>query len=119
MTHRYIVEFRDIGQEYFRADCGFRAGQEDLARQYVRLIVGTLAHVAEGRVTDASSGVHVYTLRPQDKLTVNIELHLHWLSNSLAAVTRSTLTPEQAHAITERLIAHYAAQIAQLFQKGR
>ena len=48
MTDRYLVEFQEIGKDYFKADCAFREGQEDLACQYVRLIVGSLKHVVAG-----------------------------------------------------------------------
>lgn len=115
---RYLVEFQEIGKDYFTTDCAFREGQEDLACQYVRLIVGTLKHVVAGRVLDMTTHTHIYTLRPQDKLAVNVELHLHWLQNSLAAVERSVahgaLSAEDAATVKQRITEHYASQIANL-----
>ena len=117
---RYLIEFQEIGKDYFTTDCGFREGQEDLARQYVRLIVGTLKHVVAGRVLDTTTRTHIYTLRPQDKLAVNIEMYLHWLVNNLAAVDRSSargaLSAEDAVAIKQQMTALYAVQIANLMQ---
>ncbi len=116
---RYLVEFQEIGKDYFKADCAFREGQEDLAEQYVRLIVGNLKHVVAGRVLDTETRTYVYTLQPQDKLVVNIESRLHWLVNNLAAIERSVargaLSAEDGGGVKQRLIARYAAQIAHLF----
>jgi len=120
MNDRYLVEFQEIGKDYFKTDCAFREGQENLACQYVRLIVGILKHVVAGRVLDTETRTHVYTLRPQNKLAVNIESRLHWLVNNLAAVersvTRGALSAEDAVTVKQRLIAHYATQIAALMQ---
>ena len=116
MTDRYLVEFQEIGKDYFKADCAFREGQEDLACQYVRLIVGGLMHVVAGRVLDTETRTHVYTLRTQDKLAVNVELRLYELVDSLATAAHYPLPTEQVTAIRQRAITHCAAQIAALMQ---
>ena len=117
---RYLVEFQEIGKDYFKTDCAFREGQENLACQYVRLIVGILKHVVAGRVLDTETRAYVYTLHAPDKLAVNIELHLHSLANDLCRVERSVLhgaiSAEDAVAVNQRLIAHVARQIAALMQ---
>jgi len=115
MNDRYLVEFQEIGKDYFTTDCAFREGQENLACQYVRLIVGGLKHVIAGRVLDTETRTHIYTLRPQDKLAVNIEAHLHTLAHDLSVIEHSALVEADVAAVKARLIAHYAAQIAHLF----
>ena len=115
MNDRYLVEFQEIGKDYFKTDCAFREGQENLACQYVRLIVGILKHVVAGRVLDTETRTHVYTLRPQNKLAVNIEAHLHALVHDLTVIEHSALVEADAAAVKERMIARYAAQIAHLF----
>lgn len=116
MTDRYLVEFQEIGKDYFKADCAFREGQEDLACQYVRLIVGNLKHVIAGRVLDMQTRTHVYTLHAPDKLAVNVELHLHRLADDLRAVERGVPLEKDAAAVKQRMIAHVARQIAALMQ---
>lgn len=49
---RYLVQFREDMQDYFKTDCAFREGQLDAAKRYVRMVVDTLDHVAEGQVLD-------------------------------------------------------------------
>lgn len=115
MNDRYLVEFQEIGKDYFKADCAFREGQEDQACQYARLIVANLKHVIAGRVLDMETRTYVYTLLAPDKLTVNIEAHLHALAHDLTVIEHSALVEADAAAVKQRLIAHYAAQIAHLF----
>ena len=57
---RYLVQFRRHDQERFTTDCAFRDGQLDLAREYVRTVVRTLAQVTEGRIIDTQSCCPVY-----------------------------------------------------------
>ena len=57
---RYLVQFREDAQQYFRTDCGFRDGQFELARRYVRLVMDTLRDIAEGRVLDAETEACLY-----------------------------------------------------------
>ena len=52
---RYLVQFKDRGQDHFSTDCAFRDGQFELARRYVRMVVDTLGHVLEGRVLDVET----------------------------------------------------------------
>ena len=52
---RYLVQFREDTQLYFRTDCAFRDGQLRLARHYVSLIVASVAIVEEGQVLDSET----------------------------------------------------------------
>lgn len=111
---RYLVQFQELGKDYFITDCAFRDGQSDLALHYTRLIVGQLAHIVAGRVFDTVTHTHIYTLRPNDKLAVNIEILLQELQQHLALVSGGVL-PE-AHAAKQQLLVRYAGQIAALLQ---
>ena len=66
---RYLVQFLEETQEYFKTDCGFREGQLRLAVLYVLAVVDGLADVVEGQVfdTEALSLVLEY---PQGIMTV-------------------------------------------------
>jgi len=60
---RYLVQFREETQDYFKTDCGFRDGQFYLATFYVLIVVDGLDYVEEGQVLDAETRtcVHRYT----------------------------------------------------------
>jgi len=57
---RYLAQFRDRTQHEFRTDCGFRAGQLHMAIRYVRVVVDTLADVAEGKILDRETRACVF-----------------------------------------------------------
>lgn len=117
---RYLVQFQELGKDYFVTDCAFRDGQSDLAVQYVRLIVGNLAHIVAGQVLDTDTCINIYTLRPHDKLAVNIESLLVELQQHLAllqhSVSGGVLAEANAEVAKQRLLTRYATQIAGLIQ---
>ena len=56
LPHRYLVRFCHKG--IFTTDCGFRQGQLDRAKGYVRIVVDTIDEVSEGIIFDrATNGV--------------------------------------------------------------
>jgi hypothetical protein len=59
--HRYVVQFRNEQQRYFKSDCGF--DEFEAARRYVRLVMDELDWVAHGKVVERDSGECVYEYR--------------------------------------------------------
>lgn len=63
----YLCQFREEGQEDFKTDCAFLAGQLIRAVDYTKRITSLHPHVAEGQIYDVDLGKPVYRFIHPDK----------------------------------------------------
>ena len=52
--NRYLVQFKDVGKEYFVTDCSFPLGKLGNAIAYCEMICDALCTVADGQIVDTS-----------------------------------------------------------------